>query len=109
MRLSHLSTWLLVGVALFIVIGHICAEPFHVHAGTVTTHSESEPDHSTGEVAHHGGSCEAVRADAVYPPIPVFVPFRLELLTPHSQLGRSLPTALAPAATASPPRLFLLH
>jgi len=109
MSASRLSTWLLVAVAFFIVVGHICAEPFHVHAGTVTTHGEGEPDHSTGEVAHHRGSCEAVRADAEYADIPALVPFRVELPLLDSYLRASFPTALALAATSSPPRLFLLH
>src|SRR5262249_32314473 len=109
MSFSRLSTWLLVGVALFVVVGHICTEPFHVLAGTVTTHSEGEPGHSTGEVTHHRGSCEAVRADALYFQFPVLAPSRVEIAIPHLRLGPSLPTAFAPAATGSPPRLFLLH
>src|SRR5262249_22318981 len=109
MSLSRLSTWLLLGVALFVVVGHICAEPFHVHAGTVTTHGESEPDHSTGEVARHGGLCEAVRADVLYFQFPALVPSQVEIAIPGLRFGASLPTDFAPAATGSPPRLFLLH
>src|SRR5262249_54791891 len=109
MSFSRLSTWLLVGVALFVVVGHICAEPFHVHAGTVTTHSEGDPGHSTGEVNHHRGSCEAVRADALFFQFPVLAPSRVEIAIPDLRLGPVLRTDPPPAATGPPPRLFLLH
>src|SRR2546428_14088698 len=56
----RLSSWLLVGVATFVVLGHICAAPIHAHAGAVTTHSEDHPESGSDEAAH-GGSCEALR------------------------------------------------
>src|SRR5437899_13015241 len=59
----RLSSWLLVGVAIFVVLGHICAAPIHAHAGAVTTHSEDHPESGSDETAH-GGSCEALRADS---------------------------------------------
>src|SRR5947209_20127114 len=59
----RLSSWLLVGVAIFVVFGHICAAPFHAHAGAVTTHSEDHPESGSDEAAH-GGSCEVLRADS---------------------------------------------
>src|SRR5438552_19044854 len=59
----RLSSCLLVGVAIFVVFGHICAAPFHAHAGAVTTHSEDHPESGSDEAAH-GGSCEALRADS---------------------------------------------
>src|SRR2546422_279443 len=62
MNCGRVSSWLLVGLAIFVVLGHICAAPIHAHAGAVTTHSE---DHSEGgsDEAVHAGSCEALRAD----------------------------------------------
>ena len=102
----RLSSWLLVGVALFVVLGHICAAPFHAHAGAVTTHSEDHPESGSDEAAH-GGSCEALRADSAVDapallPTGIVLPVvrNLEALHPH-------PTS-APAPASSPP-LFLLH
>jgi hypothetical protein len=106
MSARALSSWLLVGVAIFVIFGHVCAAPFHAHAGALTTHSEEHPEHGSDESAH-GGSCEALRTtlslDAPALPATGIV------LTPLSAL-RS-PTALAtdaPVPTSSPP-LFLLH
>src|SRR3989442_15502401 len=59
----RLSSWLLVGVAIFVVLGHICAAPIHAHAGAMTTHSEDHPESGSDEAAH-GGSCQALRADS---------------------------------------------
>src|SRR3989475_7380524 len=57
----RLSSWLLVGVAIFVVLGHICAAPIHAHAGAMTTHSEDHPESGSDEAAH-GGSCQALPA-----------------------------------------------
>ena len=102
----HLSDWLLVGVAILVVLGHICAAPIHAHAGVVTTHSEDHPESGSDEAAH-GSSCEALRADSdVDAPallstgIVLPVIGDLEALHPHA--------TSAPAPTSSPP-LFLLH
>jgi hypothetical protein len=56
------SSVLLVAIAILVVMGHICAGPFHAHTGTVTTHSEDHPEGGSDEAAH-GGSCETLRAD----------------------------------------------
>ena len=102
---QRLSPWLLVGVAMFVVLGHVCALPVHVHAGAVTTHSEDHPEH--GDEAAHGGSCEALRASPISE-APALIPtgFVLPVISgPKTQLAHA---TLAPAPTSSPP-LFLLH
>jgi len=96
----RVSSWLLVGVAIFVVLGHICAAPIHAHAGAVTTHSEDHPESGSDEAAH-GGSCEALRADC-HIDAPALLPTGIVLPV----LGAH-PTS-APAPTSSPP-LFLLH
>ena len=102
----RLSSWLLVGVALFVVLGHICAAPVHAHAGTMTTHSEDHPEGGADEAAH-GGSCETLRADFnVHAPalLPTGVVLRVVSgLEIHRRYAEP-----APAPTSSPP-LFLLH
>jgi hypothetical protein len=103
-KARRLSSWLLIGVALFVVIGHVCALPVHAHAGAVTTHSEDDGEHGSGE-ASHGGSCEALRAtpSIALPALPA-AQLDAELLRPV------LAEVAAPAAAPdeSPP-LFLLH
>src|SRR5438552_9559694 len=101
----RLSSWLLVGAAIFVVLGHICAAPFHAHAGAVTTHSEDHPESGSGEAAH-GGSCEALRADSdveapALLPTGIVLPAigALEKLPAH-------PTS-PPRLTSSPPPLLL--
>src|SRR5436309_591963 len=96
----------LVAVAAFMVVGHICAAPFHAHAGAVTTHSEDHPERGSDEAAH-GGSCEALRttSDVDAPallPTGIVLPVIGDLETRHAH------TTSAPAPTISPP-LFLLH
>jgi hypothetical protein len=98
------SSIFLVAIAILVVMGHICAGPFHAHAGTVTTHSEDHPERG-GDEATHGGSCEALRAtpNIDLPALPVV---RLDVLPLTAIL-----TAIArpvPAPNTSPP-LFLLH
>jgi hypothetical protein len=102
----RLSSCLLVGVAIFVVLGHICAAPIHAHAGAVTTHSEDHPESGSDE-AVHGGSCEALRADShVNVPAPHPTGMVLPVIGDLERL-RAHPTS-TPAPTSSPP-LFLLH
>src|SRR2546422_9716694 len=102
----RVSSWLLVGVAIFVVLGHICAAPIHAHAGAVTTHSEDHPESGSDEAAH-GGSCEALPADSdvdapALLPTGIVLPVIGDLETRHAH-----PTS-APAPTRpSPP--FPLH
>jgi hypothetical protein len=105
-KIRRLSSWLLIGVAVFVVLGHVCALPVHAHAGAVTTHAE---DHSEpgGDGAVHGGSCEALRASFSFDAPALVPPGFIPLVTNDS--GATLARAtLSPAPTRSPP-LFLLH
>jgi hypothetical protein len=100
----RLSSWLLIAVAVFVVLGHVCALPVHAHAGAVTTHAEDHSEHG-GDEAAHGGSCEALRATPNID-LPAQVAVRLDV-----ELVPAMLTEAAPARTdpeASPP-LFLLH
>ncbi len=101
-----MASWLLIGVAVLVVLGHICALPVHVHAGAVTTHSEDHPEQGSDE-ATHGGSCETLRTSPTCD-APVLIPtgFALPVIGgPHTRLAHS---TLVPAPTSLPP-LFLLH
>ncbi len=111
----RLSTWLLFSVAFFVVVSHICIEPFHVHAGTITTHpahgEEEESGHARDHAgAAHVGSCEVLRADAVEAQFLVIPPNRIQVAMddPPTRVA-SFPARLEPALTGSPPPLFLLH
>src|SRR6266853_5083081 len=55
----RLSSWLLVGVAVFVVLGHICASPIHAHVGAVTTHSEDHPESGRSEERRVGKECRS--------------------------------------------------
>ena len=102
----RLTSWVLVGVAIFVVLGHICAAPFHAHAGAVTTHSEDHPESGRDEAAQ-GGSCEALRADSDVD-VPALLPTGVVLpVIGDLETLRAHPTS-STAPTGSPP-LFLLH
>ena len=106
MNVRRLASWLLIGVAMFVVLGHVCALPVHVHAGAVTTHSEDHPEHGADEAAH-GGSCEALRASSSFD-APVLIPTGF-VLPVIGDLEAGLARAtLSPAPLSSLP-LFLLH
>jgi hypothetical protein len=103
-KARRLSSWLLIGVAMFVVMGHVCALPVHVHAGAVTTHSEDDREHGSND-ASHGGSCEALRAtpNIALPALPA-ARLDVELLMPILT-----EIAAPPAAPDESPPLFLLH
>lgn len=101
---SRASSIFLVAVAILVVMGHICAGPFHAHAGTVTTHSEDHPEQS-GDQAAHGGSCEALRTTTSID-LPALPMIRLDV-TPVTAILTVIARPL-PAPDTSPP-LFLLH
>jgi len=102
----RLSSWLLVGVAFFVVLGHVCAAPIHAHAGAVTTHSEDHPERGSDEAAH-GASCEALRADSHFDaPTLRQTSIALQAIGDFERLSFRLTPA--PVPTSSPP-LFLLH
>jgi len=106
MNHGRVSSWVLVGLAIFVVLGHICAAPFHAHAGAVTTHGEDHPEGGSDEAAH-AGSCEALRADfGVH--IPALLPTGIVLpVVRDPEIDHAQPTQVS-APTSSPP-LFLLH
>jgi hypothetical protein len=103
----RLSSWLLIGVAVLVVLGHVCALPVHVHAGAVTTHAEDHPEHG-GDGAAHGGSCEALRASPYFN-APALIPMGFVLPVISGAETRLVHATLSPATTGSPPPLFLLH
>src|SRR5215470_1130588 len=106
MKRARPASWLLVGVAIFVVLGHICADPVHVHAGAVTTHTEDHPEGGTDESAH-GGSCETLRANFDFH-MPALLPAGILLpIISAPEINRPLASPV-PAPTSSPP-LFLLH
>src|SRR5881296_546871 len=99
----RLSPCLLVGVAIFVVFGHICAAPFHAHAGAVTTHSEDHPASGSDDAAH-GGSCEALRAQSDVD-APVLLPTGIVLpVVGDLETLRARPTSAA-GADEFPPAL----
>jgi len=105
-KARRLSSWLLIGVAVFVVLGHVCALPVHVHAGAVTTHAKDHSEHGDDESAH-GGSCEALRASASFD-APVLVPTGFVLpVIDASEIA--LVRATLPPTPASSPPLFLLY
>jgi hypothetical protein len=103
-KARRLSSWLLIGVAVFVVLSHVCALPVHVHAGAVTTHSEDDREHG-GDEASHGGSCEALRAtpNIALPALPA-ARLDVDLL-----MALFAEVAAPPAAPDGSPPLFLLH
>ena len=100
------SSLFLVAVAVFVVLGHICAAPFHAHAGALTTHSEDHPDRGSDEAAH-GGSCEALRTTTNVD-LPSLPAARLDIVFLTELRGAMTIEAPRPVPNASPP-LFLLH
>ena len=97
---------LLVGVAILIMLGHVCALPVHAHVGLVTPHTEDHPEHGSDE-ATHDGSCEALRAGSNIN-APALQPTGIVLPVIGSVDVHRVHTTLASAAASSPP-LFLLH
>jgi len=100
------SSWLLVGVAIFVVLGHVCALPVHVHAGAAMTHTEDHPERGSDEAAH-GGSCEALRTSSNVN-APALLPTGVAPLVIGSPEIHRAHATPAPAPASSPP-LFLLH
>ena len=110
MRFPRLSYWLLVAVAVAMVLGHICALPFHAHAGVITSHDERESHHGPGDQdndATHAASCDAVKAPPAVDGAAVLVPVGVVPIVIASPV-RHLAEADASILVGSPP-LFLLH
>ncbi len=102
------SRWALVTIAVATMLGHVCAVPLHVHAGTVTTHDDHAGSAEETD-AVHAGSCDAVKAPTVTSdPLVAMAAAPTPLLdSTVARRVRSKPVP-GPVATASPP-LFLLH
>lgn len=103
-------SWLLVAIAVLMVLGHICAEPFHAHAGVVTTHEgpESHAGAPESSDAIHAASCDAVKApSSPDAPLAVLVPVGAVPVLAALPV-RQLVEAYAAIVVGSPP-LFLLH
>jgi hypothetical protein len=100
------SSILLVAIAVFVVVGHICAGPIHAHAGALTTHSEDHPEHGSDEAAH-GGSCEALRTTTGLD-LPALPAARLDVVLVAVLRAAGAVPAAAPTPDTLPP-LFLLH
>jgi len=100
------SSLLLVGVAILVVLGHVCALPVHVHGGAVTTHTEDHPERGSDE-ATQGGSCEALRTSSNVD-APALLPTGVAPLVIGSLAIHRAHAMPAPTPASSPP-LFLLH
>src|SRR5207247_9866507 len=110
MRFPRSSYWVLIALAVVMVLGHICALPFHVHAGAITTHEERESHHGdgdTGEDAVHAASCDAVKSPSAAGDAVVLVPAGTVPIVTSAPV-RHLVEAEASLVGPSPP-LFLLH
>jgi hypothetical protein len=110
MRSRLPSYWFLVGMAVVMVLGHICAQPFHAHAGTITTHGERDSHHGGGESdedATHAASCDAAKSAPTGMDGAVLAPIGT-IVTAAPIPIRRVTEANAATATGSPP-LFLLH
>ena len=101
---------LLLGVALFAVLGHVCALPFHAHAGTIASHEGRDSHHGgepAGADAVHAASCEALKAGGADLPVVLDLSGTLQVGTAPVP-RRALQSEDIAIAVASPP-LFLLH
>ena len=110
MKLRRASYWLLVAVAVMTVLGHICAEPFHAHAGVITAHEQHDSHHDTGDGdpdAVHAASCDAVKAAPAADGVAVLVARdTVSIVVPP--LARQRGEVEGSVVRGSPP-LFLLH
>jgi hypothetical protein len=108
MRIGDFSRWFLLALAVVTVLGHICALPFHAHAGAIETHGEPPSHHGDADAdALHGASCEVVksRTGGGDRPIPAPVGVATLVAEPGTPFSKVAPV---PVVIGSPP-LFLLH
>ena len=101
---------LLVGLAVLMVLGHICAPPFHAHAGAITTHEEHESHHGgehPDDDTAHAGSCDVVKSAAPALDGVVLTPLPTIPLVTAGSPGQHVDSDSA-LVFGSPP-LFLLH
>jgi len=106
MKTRGVGSQLLVGVAILIALGHVCALPVHAHVGAMAPHAEDHPERGSDE-ATHDGSCDALRASSNVD-APALQPTGIVLPVIATVGVHRAHATLAPAATSSPP-LFLVH
>jgi hypothetical protein len=110
MRAPTPSCWFLVAVIAIMVVGHVCASPFHAHAGAIATHEEHDSHHGSDDADHdaiHAGSCEALKSAGAALDAVVLVPVGPATVLIERRADR--PTAGEPATVSGSPPLFLLH
>jgi hypothetical protein len=110
MRLPRQSYWLLVAVAVLMMLGHICALPFHAHAGAITTHEERHSHHGDErphEDAVHAASCDAAKSTPVGLDGVILVPLGTVVVVGSAPTRHAIERDVA-VVVGSPP-LFLLH
>src|SRR3989442_6202700 len=110
MPVGRFSSWFLIILGAVMVLSHVCAEPFHAHAGTITAHEGHDSHDGADETGHdavHAASCDAVKAQS---------PAALDMLildaisaAPPQFTPIDIVRADTPAILGSPPPLFLLH
>jgi len=111
MRFPRSSYWVLIALALVMVLGHICALPFHAHAGAITTHEERQSHHGEegpDEDVAHVGSCDAVKSASTALDGIVLVPLG-SIAAVAQEWTRQLCETYAGAIVAGSPPLFLRH
>ena len=111
MRFPRASYWVLIALAMVMVLGHICALPFHAHAGAITTHEERQSHHGEegpDEDAAHVGSCDAVKSAPTALDGIVLVPLG-SIAAVAQEWTRQLCETYAGAIVAGSPPLFLRH
>ena len=102
--------WLVVAITVVMVVGHICAAPFHAHAGAVTTHEGRDAHHGndhSGNDAIHAGSCEALKSASAAVDAAVLVSDAAVAVTVERPTYQLLDSE--PAACSGSPPLFLFH
>lgn len=110
MRVPRLSGRLLVTLLALTVLGHICALPFHAHAGAIATQGERTSHHGDGDAdgdAIHGASCDVVKCPSASVERPVLAPAGVAqvVATPRPLFPRAAPDLVVRGS----PLLFLLH
>lgn len=107
---SRSACWFLVLLAVVMVLGHICASPFHAHAGALATHEPHDSHHGAGHAGDgeaHVGSCDVLQSAPAGDAAPVAVPIAAvaAVVWPAT---RPLVAEDVSVVVGSPP-LFLLH
>lgn len=102
--------WFLVAIMTIMVVGHVCASPFHAHAGAIATHEEHDSHHGSDEADHdaiHAGSCEALKSAGAALDAVVLVRVGPATVLVERRVDRSTADERATLFGSQP--LFLLH